>query len=140
MRGVIQNRERALQVNDFSGLALPHGVTPTDLDGAIEIKDRLFIFFELKANGKEVPYGQKLFLERMCRAIDNTKSLTSLGYKRRAFALIAHHNTPIGEDVKCHDAIVTAYFSCGEWHKPATNMTLRQAIDIVYARLFDKLF
>ena len=43
-RGVIQNRDRKKQIIDFSGLKYGK-ITPTDIDGLIEYKDKAMMFF-----------------------------------------------------------------------------------------------
>ncbi len=62
-RGVIQNRERARQLINFSGIKFGN-ITPTDVDGACDYKDKLTMFFEVKYGNAVPPPGQKLFYIR----------------------------------------------------------------------------
>ena len=63
-RGSIQFPDRARQLIDFSGLRY-NKITPTDIDGFIEYHDEAIVFMEFKYGNAELPYGQKLALERL---------------------------------------------------------------------------
>lgn len=117
MRGKIEHRERAAQIRDFSGLRYGN-ITPTDIDGLIEYKDRLFIFFELKMSGVDLPYGQALAIQRICDSL-----------KKPAIAFVANHNTPIGQDIDTASAVVCQYYWHGKWYESAGTITLKTAID-----------
>jgi len=62
-RGVYQNPNRGKQLIRFDGIKYEN-ITPTDFDGVVEYHDRIWVLFEAKLAGKEVPYGQKLALAR----------------------------------------------------------------------------
>ena len=64
MRGTIKNIGRKQQINDFSGLRFGN-ITPTDIDGIIDYKNKAFIIIEVKYGDAELPYGQRLCVERM---------------------------------------------------------------------------
>ncbi len=51
---MILNEDHLTQFNDFSGLRYG-SIYPTDIDGLIEIQDKLFIFIELKYQEAKVP-------------------------------------------------------------------------------------
>lgn len=63
-RGKIRNKDYASTIRDFSGLRFGN-ITPTDIDGYIEYKDKAFIFIESKYNESKLPYGQELALVRL---------------------------------------------------------------------------
>lgn len=65
-RGKIRNREH-VPVKDFSGLRYGK-ITPTDIDGFVEFKDKIFILLELKFGDSVLKYGQRTALERGCDA------------------------------------------------------------------------
>lgn len=67
-RGVIRNRERASQINDFSGLRWGN-ITPTDVDAMVEFGGRLFVLMECKTGNVEISTGQRLALMRVAAAI-----------------------------------------------------------------------
>ena len=108
-RGKIQFRERARQINDFSGLRYGN-ITPTDIDGVIEYRDMALIFFEVKHRDKEMPYGQKLALERLA---DNNQRAG----KPSTVLVCRHKNDDPGEDVNVANTIVSDFYYSGIWYK-----------------------
>ena len=79
---MIRNKERKQQINDFRHLRFG-SITPTDLDGVIEYRDKAYIFFELKYLDADLPDGQRLCLERLVK--DVIKS------GKKAIALVLGH-------------------------------------------------
>ena len=63
-RGKIQDRRRARQIIDFSGLRYGD-ITPTDIDALIEYHDKAVLFMEFKHRDAELPYGQFLAIARL---------------------------------------------------------------------------
>ena len=122
MRGEIQHRERARQLRDFSGLRW-HNITPTDIDGFVEFRDRLFVFFEAKLKGKDVPQGQRKALERLCDIVSETGRLSA--------ALILEHETMPVEDIDFASCPVCEYRYNGKWNEPIKAITCKAAIDIL---------
>jgi hypothetical protein len=59
LRGVIQNVGRKQQINDFSELRFGN-ITPTDMDGCIEYKDKAYIFIFHVPGLKPPPLGGQL--------------------------------------------------------------------------------
>lgn len=98
-RGKIYNAGRAGQLRDFSGLRYGT-ITPTDIDAFIDFGNELFIFIEAKYNGTELPYGQRLALERLCDAANE---------KVRSFALIVSHSYSPEEPIDFSMAQATEY-------------------------------
>jgi len=103
MRGKITNRDRAMQIRDFSGLRWGN-ITPTDIDGLIEYHNKCYIVMEAKANGAELPYGQKLALTRM---IDDCNKPSIL--------FLCSHDTPIGTDIDMATTMVSELYFNGKW-------------------------
>jgi hypothetical protein len=120
MRGEIQNRQRAAQLRDFSGLRFG-AVTPTDIDGFVEFGDRLFVWIEAKLRDTVMPAGQRLALERQCDAVAASG--------RRAVVLVIEHDVPPAEDIDFSVCPVRQYRVLGEWHEPAEAITCREAIE-----------
>jgi beta-xylosidase len=111
LRGVIQNIGRKQQINDFSELRFEN-ITPTDMDGVIEYKDRAYIFLEIKYLDKELPWGQRLFLERLVNDIAETG--------KQAVAIVIEHSVrdislsvPVA-DCKVREAY---YHNIRQWKK-----------------------
>lgn len=127
-RGVIQNVSRAQQINDFSGLMI-RKITPTDIDGMIEYKNKAYVFIEIKYKDKELPYGQKLALERL--ATDAVKAGKS------AIILVAEHDvedTKLSVDVaKCN---TRSYFLKKNWHVPREKITIANAMSIFFSTIY----
>ncbi len=71
-RGVIRDRQRSTQVIDYSGLRYGK-CTPTDIDGLIELAGKVFIFIEYKFSDAQMPYGQRLALERVVDMMNELK-------------------------------------------------------------------
>lgn len=89
MRGVIQNTARKQQINDFSEIRFGN-ITPTDMDGIIEYKNKAYIFFEIKYLDTLLPKGQRLCMERLVQDVSHKG-------KKAIAAVIEHdiHNTAI---------------------------------------------
>lgn len=116
LRGEIVNRSRAAQLVDFSGLKIGN-ITPTDIDGLIEYQDKLYIFFELKYQGKDLPKGQALAAIRLIDSLN-----------KPSVFIVADHDADIGTDVDAAKAIIRSYYYSKKWHTPHRPMTLREGI------------
>jgi hypothetical protein len=90
--GKIHDYKRASQQIDYSGL-LDGKVSPTDVDGWLELGDRCHVFLEYKliTVGK-IPGGQELAFKRL---------MTDLNKVKPAICIIAYHSqseTVVGDD------------------------------------------
>lgn len=119
--GSITNRERASQLRDFSGLCFVRGISPTDIDGAMDFHGNLFIFIELKFGSTPMPSGQRRFLSNLCEAI------TRGG--RECVVFVSEHSTPIGEDIDAANSRVREVYCNGNWHSFPAVLTLHNAIE-----------
>ena len=104
---LMRNRE-FFPINDFSNMRWGN-IYPTDIDGFLDFKGKLFIIFELKYNGSKLPFGQKLALERLTDAL-----------KVPAYAIIASHNDT--KDVRVECCEVLKYRHNGKWHDGSGNL------------------
>lgn len=119
-RGKIVRRKRAQQINDFSGLQYERGITPTDVDLAMEFGGEYWVFGEIKYGDKELPRGQQIFLDRLLRLVPNG----------RALGLVLRHDvSDTRRDVPVHEVRVAKVWYRGEWEPPARPMTAREAVD-----------
>jgi hypothetical protein len=118
-RGLITNRERASQQKDYSGLRWSK-ITPSDIDGAVEFSDRLFVFLEYKHAGAPMQYGQRLCAERIVKAIAETG--------RHALFVVADHYSKPDEDIDGAGSIVRQVYYDGKW-SDMKKTTVREAID-----------
>lgn len=118
-RGKIRNREQAQQIRDFSGLRWGT-ITPTDIDGFFEINNELFVFIEIKFKGKNLPYGQKLALERLIDILQKDK---------KAILIIAKHNENPEDDINAAACEVVQYRFRGKWVIPTRRFKLKEFCD-----------
>lgn len=121
MRGKINNRERARQIRDYSGLRFGK-ITPTDIDGLLDFRNKLFVYIEIKLIGAELPYGQKLALERQCDAARKPGS-------RKTAVLIIEHDTAPEEDIDAASCPVREYRCNGKWGRPTKPITCLAAVE-----------
>ena len=122
-RGKFQHIERAKQLISFQGLNIGK-ITPTDIDGVIEYKDKAYIFIEVKYKNKELPFGQQLALERL---VDDTSA------NKKSIAIVCEHN--IGDtdtQIKMAACKVRELYLSDEkvWRRPKDNITVEQMIDL----------
>ena len=117
-RGVIVNKQRAQQINDFSGIRFGN-ITPTDIDGLIEYHDTVWLIFEVKYRGTQLPFGQRLALERMVDAF------TSAG--KKAMALVVDHEVDdTSESINVSVCLVREIYHSDNmlWKPPNREITL----------------
>lgn len=127
MTTTYDNPERGRQLNLFNlRQKINKRVSATDIDFAIEVKDKFLILGDLKYGNKGFTGGQKILLERLAKAwsFDPSK-------KSSVFRIEHHvHNTDI--DVQVADCLVTDYFvkHNGEWgwHKANKPQTVIEAL------------
>lgn len=119
-RGVIQNRERARQIIDFSGIRYGN-ITPTDIDGFFERANEAFVFYELKFRDAEMPTGQEVALKRL---VDATRQAN----KKAVLFLCRHEVEDTSKDVDAAKAIVKKIYFNGEWYN-GNGRTLKQITD-----------
>lgn len=132
-RGVYTNPNRGKQLLRFDGMRFLDSITPTDIDGLIEVRDQIIVFFEAKLQNKEVPFGQKLALERL------VKDAGKAG--KHAIAIIGEHNViDPSEDVFMKDLLVREVFTTESqrWKPPKRRLYAKEAADI-YIRYFYKV-
>jgi len=103
-RGKIRNRQYSTQVRDFSGLRFGN-ITATDIDGLIEYKDRGYVLIEVKYKDTELPFGQRLALERLCDDLQLVKP---------TLLIISSHETD--GDIDVGETTITEYRFRGKPH------------------------
>lgn len=119
-RGGIRNERRYKQLVDFRGLRYG-AMTPTDVDGVLEYKDKLFILLELKhTSAPPMKDGQRMALERMC--IHLTK-------QRATILLLAVHDRAPEQLIDAAAAIVHSKYFFYQWRQPEQIETVREATD-----------
>lgn len=122
-RGMFQCIEHAKQLVSFEGLRFKgrtglNNVTPTDIDGLVQLdNENCFILFELKHSGG-APYGQASALTRLADAI------RAGGVHCAVF--VAVHNTPYPQIIMAKDAIVRNIYWDGKWYIEYKGRTLHE--------------
>lgn len=107
-RGRFQNERRAKQLIEFAGIRRDN-CTPTDIDGFMEIHDKIYIFFEIKHGDAEVPRGQKIALMRLC---DNLR----MAGKVSVVFVGRHYIDDEETNVLAADTDVTEIYFDGRWY------------------------
>lgn len=111
---LIRNRAFVSQIRDFSGMQFGE-ITPTDIDGFIEYRNKGFIFIESKHGLSKLIGGQRLALERL---------VDSLNIVKPALLIVCSHTEGIDEDIAIHKSIVAEYRIDKVWHIPLFTLTL----------------
>lgn len=103
----IKHKERFDQFQSFANLKFGN-LRPIDIDGFMEIHNKLFIFIESKTSDAPFSTGQRIALERLTDAI-------AVDPNKQAFCVVARHDTPAHEDVDTGNSIVHTYRHNGNW-------------------------
>ena len=125
-RGSIQSVEFMKQPTDFSGMLFEGqkgymNVTPTDVDGFVQLeKEQIFIFFELKYSG-DMPDGQKIALCSLVDALDKGGYNTTL--------ILAVHGTKAPEAIKAKNARVVKCYYKHKWYGTTKDRTLYEMMN-----------
>ena len=77
--GLIKYPKRAKQVIDFEGIENGK-IHPSDIDAVLEFDSKYLLLFELKKVGAKVPRGQRIMLERIIDAWEDTGKIGSVVY------------------------------------------------------------
>lgn len=120
MSGEINHPERFRQPVAFRGLVWG-SISPTDIDMAIDFKDRLFVFVEFKEGNKGVERGQLILFERLAERLEKTGTSVLL--------IIARHHTSHEELVMASEAIVSDWKWKGRWWVQRDWVTVKELID-----------
>lgn len=123
-RGVIQNREAASRINDFSGLRWGK-ITPTDIDLFLDFQNRIFIVGEGKTEGLELKYGQKLALTRLTDACEKVGA---------SLLLVWDIPRDLEGDIPTHSMIVRTSYKDSRWNDEYAGVTVKHAIDMFRTR------
>jgi hypothetical protein len=106
--------KRIRQIHDFTQVKRMRGITPTDIDGLIDYGGRAFIYVEGKAEGAELPKGQRMALENV------VNSHIKAGHPSAAFVYI--HNTTPDETVYVEECPVILVYSGRGWQETYINI------------------
>lgn len=119
--GKINNQGIMKQVVDFKGLVFGK-ISPTDIDCFIDFGNKLFVIVEAKHNDAQVPFGQKLAIERLCDATHCPPDRYSVSF------IVSHKDTG---NIDLANAIVRKYRINKKWHDPKSSISLYDAIKLL---------
>ena len=111
-RGVFRNESKGRQLLKFQGIRLEN-ITPSDIDGAIELRQTAWVFYEAKTRKAECEYGQKRMLYEL------TKDTGKAG--KHTLSMIVEHDVEESErNVYLCTAPVREWISSEQliWTKP----------------------
>lgn len=109
-KSAIRSHKNMSQIIDFSNMKFGN-IMPTDIDGLIEYRDMAFMIYEVKYDGAEMPFGQRLALERLADALQMCKP---------TLLMLCSHQQTDNKDIDLHTTIVVEYRFKGDWHIPVT--------------------
>jgi len=118
MRGAIRNREASNAVKDYTRLRWK-SITPTDIDGLIDFKNKLFVIIELKRVGEKLEGGQRLALERLADSITQAR--------KPCYLIVAQYDTD--GDIQADTCLVSEMRHNKRWRQSKENVTLKCLID-----------
>ena len=128
-RGIIQNRARKRQLIDYSGLRYG-AITPSDLDGFMEIHNKLFIFYEFKYIDPEYRYRRLATITggQGQAEMNIVNGLNANG--KKAVLFICQHNFENPEDdIIAHECKVDKIFYDGKMHIPSEERNCKEWTD-----------
>lgn len=122
VRGKIVKPECKRQLMDFSDLKVNGNITPTDIDGYIELKNTLFMFYEYKYKNPTLEGGQKLAYKNLVDIINTVDG-------KHAVLFLCTHNVHNPETVVMGGScIVDRFWYKHQWYK-GHNLTAKQWTD-----------
>jgi hypothetical protein len=127
---VYENPLRGKQLLRFDGMRFLDTITPTDIDGLIEVRGQVLVLFEAKLAGKDVPHGQRVALEQIVQDARRAG--------KHAVALVVEHSiTDPAQDVILKDLAVREAYRTEtlKWQEPRTAINAKQAAEL-YIRHF----
>ena len=106
---LIKNSKRIKQSMDFTSVQ-NRAIHPSDIDGILEFDDKYLFIIEMKFFRTNIPTGQKLVLQRIIDAWQETKRIGAI-FK------VEHKFTDDNIDVPLNLCFVTKIYSNKKWTK-----------------------
>ena len=127
--GKIRYPARSTQLIDFSGVRFGNA-TPSNVDGLLEIKGKLFVVLEYKhTSAQKIPLGQRMMIERLADQLGVGDCCS--------IAIIATHDAPVGKEIDGANAVVCEIRWKGKWLDfTGKNFNVRQCVDRAYQYAF----
>jgi hypothetical protein len=119
-RGEVTYKARAKQERDFTGLRYGN-ITPTDIDGLIEYKNKCYVFYEAKyVTAPPMSDGQRVAFERLCDDLQKIKPTLLISFE---------HSFPADKAIDFANCDVQSYRYNGEWKKPNKAVSVKRMSD-----------
>ena len=121
-RGVILHNARGHQVLLFKDMVYKT-ISPTDIDGLMELRNKAWIVFEAKYKDKDTGIGQKIALERFCECV------TAAG-KHCLVMIVEHDVDKVTEDVFLNTLQIREIITSEnmKWHPPDRSVVVGEAV------------
>lgn len=95
---------------EFSGVRYGK-ITPTDIDGFMEFKDKAFIFVEAKYKDAILPFGQELALTRLCDQVSKD------GKKAAVVFVVSWEELNSNGNIGFAGCMVTKIYTNKKWYE-----------------------
>tara|TARA_Y100001937_G_C7129420_1_gene336506 strand:+ start:266 stop:661 length:396 start_codon:yes stop_codon:yes gene_type:complete len=105
MTDLRNNLQRIRQSVNYTGVQNKN-IHPSDIDAVLEFDSKYLLLFELKVKGNKIPLGQRLMLERIIDAWEDSGKIGSIVY--------CEHTTPPDQDIMFKDCKVIGVYNRGE--------------------------
>lgn len=117
-----KNESHVRKFNILTGIKFG-AVRPMDIDGFIELRDKVFIFIETKFKNSSMSTAQRTALSRLVDAIHNPPH-------KFAYLLIAIHNDD-GVDIEVADARLEQTYTDKKWFPDMRELTIYQSVEAI---------
>lgn len=117
----ITNMDKFSQAVLFDGIGKGQ-CRPTDYDAIIELDNKYWFAFEVKAKGKAMPYGQSL---SYTRTADKWHKCGDVAY----VFVVEHSETDTSKPIMLKDCTISNVYTKGKWIKAKNTLTVAQGIE-----------
>lgn len=120
----VMNDKTLRQIILFEGLQ-KGGVSPSDIDAILELREEYLILFEVKKSGVKIPNGQRRMLETLVDVWAETG--------RVGLVVKATHNYSNNQDILLRNCIVEEVYYKGSW-KIIGDRNVKKFLDVFYKK------
>lgn len=117
-----QNEAQVRKFNILTGIKFAN-VRPMDIDGFIELRNKVFIFIETKYQNGQMTQAQRTALSRLVDAVHSPPN-------KYAYLLVASHNDD-GVDIDVARSSLEQIYSGGKWFPETQNRNMYQAVEAI---------
>jgi len=117
----IINMDKFNQVVLFDGIGKGQ-CRPTDYDSVLELDNHYWFAFEVKGEGKGMPYGQSL---SYTRTADKWYQCGDISY----VFVVEHNEEDPSKPIMLKDCVIADVYHEGTWTKAKNNLSVKQGIE-----------